>query len=89
VPGYSASQIEIMAHGNVLTVFSGKKEADPSRYLHKGIAAEPFERTFYAGRLCTSTQANMADGLLMLELEREIPEAMQPRKININASGTE
>jgi molecular chaperone IbpA len=84
VPGYSSEQLEIVAQQNILSVSGRKTDAGGDRYLHKGIAAKPFERRFMLGDYVQVRNASLADGLLILDLEREIPEAMKPRKIDIS-----
>ncbi len=83
VPGYSSDDIEIVSMQNVLTVAGRKTEDAGDRFLHKGIAAQPFERRFMIGDHVQVRSANLADGLLRIDLEREIPEALKPRKIDI------
>jgi molecular chaperone IbpA len=83
VPGYSTDKLEIVAKQNFLTVSGDQKHSPSDRYLHKGIAAQPFEHRFMLGDYVQIRNATLADGLLTLHLQREIPEALKPRKINI------
>ena len=90
VAGFKPDEVDITAHQNVLIV-SGRKndEADSkgSDYIYRGIATRSFERRFALADHIQVKGADMKDGLLAIELVREIPEAMKPRKINIG--GTE
>ncbi len=88
VPGYSADEIEIIAKQNLLTVSAARKEAGGASYVHKGIAAQPFERRFMLGDHVQVRSASLEEGLLTLALEREIPEALKARKIEIRATAS-
>ena len=86
VAGFKADEIDITAQQNVLIV-SGRKneESDDERsdYIYRGIATRAFERRFALADHIQVRGADMKDGLLSIELKREIPEAMKPRKIDI------
>jgi molecular chaperone IbpA len=85
VAGFKRDEIEIVAHQNMLTV-TGRRSEQKGRdgsYLHMGIATRAFERRFELADFVRVTGADLADGLLTIELAREIPEAMKPRKIAI------
>ncbi|MCX2801404.1 Hsp20 family protein [Microbulbifer thermotolerans] len=84
VAGFEQSELDIQVEQNRLTV-SGKKaeEKQQRNYLHRGIAARNFERRFQLADHVKVTDAKLANGLLHIELVREIPEAMKPRKIEI------
>jgi molecular chaperone IbpA len=85
VAGFSADEIDITARQNLLVV-TGRKAENRNRdgnYLHMGIATRAFERRFELADFVRVEAADMKDGLLSLELVREIPEAMKPRKIEI------
>ncbi|MBO9575470.1 MAG: Hsp20 family protein [Sphingobium sp.] len=90
VAGFKAEEIDITAQQNLLQV-SGRKEEtsedDRARFLHLGIANRNFERRFELADFVRVENANLADGLLSVELVREIPDAMKPRKIAINGKG--
>ena len=60
------------------------RKQDQVEYVHRGIAARPFERRFNLADFVEVKQASFEDGLLQIELERKIPESMKPRKIDIN-----
>ena len=89
VAGFKPDEVDITAHQNVLIV-SGRKndEADSkgSDYIYRGIATRSFERRFALADHIQVKGADMKDGLLAIELVREIPEAMKPKKINIGGS---
>lgn len=61
-----------------------KREPDARTYLHRGIATRSFERQFELADYVEVTDATMGEGLLVIELKREIPEALKPRRIPIN-----
>ncbi len=85
VAGFDESELSIEVKENTLSV-TGEKAADESQrnYLHQGIAARNFERRFQIADHVKVVGANLANGLLDIELRREIPEAMKPRKVAIN-----
>lgn len=91
VAGFSAADIDITARQNMLVVTGRKAEnrAKDGNYLHMGIATRAFERRFELADFVRVESADMKDGLLSIELLREIPEAMKPRKIDINAGRSE
>ena len=84
IAGFSEEELDIETHEGVLVV-QGKKSADGTdrKFLYQGIAERGFERRFQLADYVKVTGAAMDNGLLHIELEREIPEAMKPRKINI------
>lgn len=87
VAGFSSNDIDITARQNMLVV-TGRKSENRSKdgnYLHMGIATRAFERRFELADFVRVERADMKDGLLSIDLIREIPEAMKPRKIDINA----
>jgi len=89
VAGFKPEEIDITAQQNVLVVSGRKKdESDEqgSNYIYRGIATRSFERRFALADHIQVMGADMKDGLLSIELVREIPEAMKPRKINIGGS---
>jgi len=83
VAGYREDEIEIVAQQNQLVVTGKRAEEDGGRYLHRGIAARPFERRFQLADFVEVRSANLENGLLTIELERVVPEAMKPRRIAI------
>ena len=89
VAGFKPEEIDITAQQNVLLV-SGRKrdesEEKGSDYIYRGIATRSFERRFALADHIQVKGADLKDGLLSIELVREIPEAMKPKKINIGGS---
>lgn len=85
VAGFTQDEIDITAHQNQLIVSGQKREDDGATYIHRGIANRSFERRFGLADHITVTGADLRDGLLSIELTREIPEAMKPRKIDIGS----
>jgi molecular chaperone IbpA len=87
VAGFKAEELDIVAQQNLLQV-SGRKEepagADRAKFLHVGIANRSFERRFELADFVRVETAALADGLLTVDLVREVPEAMRPKKIAIN-----
>jgi len=88
VAGFTEKDLNITFHSDRITV-SGRKEErnDGVEYLYHGIASRAFERTFRLADHMKVTGAELKDGLLRIELVREIPEEQKPRMIQINASG--
>lgn len=87
VPGFKLDEIEIVAQQNQLSVTGKPAEEDPKRdYLHRGIARRAFERRFQLADYIEVSGASFADGLLTIELNRVVPEAMKPRKIEIGSN---
>ncbi len=93
VAGFGENDIEITAQENLLVV-SGNlgepREADTT-YLYRGIATRAFERRFSLADHVKVVGAKLADGVLQVDLERELPEAMKPRRITVESkpgSGT-
>ena len=88
VAGFDRSEISIESENDTLKVVGRKnKEQGKHTYLHRGIAARDFEQRFRLADHVKAVGATMDNGLLSVELVREIPEAMKPRKIAIE-SGT-
>ena len=87
VAGFRPGEIEVTAQQNLLVVSGRKQESEESRYIHRGIAARDFERRFGLADYVQVKNAELKDGMLSIELVREIPEAMKPRKISIGAAG--
>jgi molecular chaperone IbpA len=84
VAGFSTDELNISVQEGVLTV-TGKalKEEEPKQFLHRGIARRAFERRFELADHIQVTGADLANGLLHIDLVREVPEAMKPRTIKI------
>jgi molecular chaperone IbpA len=87
VAGYRPEEIDVTSHQNVLVVTGRKKEQPEGRnYLYRGIAAGGFERRFQLADYVFVKDARLNDGLLEIDLKRELPEEVKPRKIEINRS---
>ena len=85
--GFSESELEISSEQNTLTVSGKQSAADDKQFLYQGIAARSFERQFQLAEHVTVVSARLEHGLLHIDLEREIPEEMKPRKIEISSGG--
>ena len=86
VAGFRPEEIEITAQQNQLIVAGRKTSDDEGRYIHRGIATRAFERRFALGDYVQVRDADLRDGLLSIELVREIPESMKPRRIDIGSA---
>lgn len=85
VAGFSEADLDIEVRENTLTVSGRKPDGEDGRtFLHQGIAARSFERRFELAEHVKVEGARLANGLLNIDLKREIPEAMKPRKIAIS-----
>lgn len=84
VAGFSERDLEIEVHENSLRITGARPETDDHRtFLHQGIAGRSFERRFQIAEHVKIEGASLVNGLLNIELRREIPEAKKPRKIEI------
>lgn len=88
VAGFRPQDIDITAQQNLLTVQGKKREEvdDGSQLLHIGIANRGFERRFELADFVRVERADLADGLLVIDLVREVPEAMKPKKIAVGGN---
>lgn len=87
VAGFKPGDIDITAQANLLIVKGNKPEDNlEGEYLHVGIAQRGFERRFELADYVRVDGADLADGLLVIDLVREIPEAMKPKKIAIGGN---
>ena len=84
IAGFKPADIEITAQQNLLVV-QGKKGDEPSagQFLHVGIAQRGFERRFELADYVRVDDANLEDGILSIDLVREVPDAMKPKKIPV------
>lgn len=88
--GFSRDELEITAQDNVLIVTGRAQESaegDQREFLHRGIAKRAFERRFQLADTIKVTGASYNDGLLDIQLVREVPEHKKPRTIQIDGSG--
>lgn len=84
VAGFREQELEVQVKDDILTVSGTKKEDDKERkYLYRGIANRSFERKFQLADHVRVLDARLKDGLLHIDLAREIPESMKPRRIDI------
>ena len=83
--GFMPEEITITAEQNVLTVEGRKAEKGDRQYLYQGISARPFRRVFNLADYVQVKGASFENGLLKIDLVREVPEGMKPRRIEINA----
>lgn len=85
VAGFRPADLDITAQQNLLTVKGSKRdEVTEGEMLHVGIANRGFERRFELADYVRVDNADLADGLLVVDLVREVPEAMKPKKIAVN-----
>jgi molecular chaperone IbpA len=85
VAGFSEGDIEIVAQDNALSVIGRQsKEETPKNFLYRGIAGRPFERKFELAEYIQVSGASLENGLLHIELVRQVPEAKKPRNVKIN-----
>ena len=85
VAGFEPDELNVTGQQNLLTVTGRKQDGDNIQYLHRGIATRAFERRFELADYVKVTGARLENGLLTIDLVREIPEAMKPRRIPVNA----
>lgn len=87
VAGFSPSELSVVAQANSLAI-TGKSQRDDSqaKFLHRGIAGRAFERRFDLADHIAVKGASLDNGLLSVDLVREVPEAMKPRSIRIGGT---
>lgn len=86
LPGFASDELDVVQQENVLAI-TGKKDAraDEAEVLHRGILEGTFRKTFQLAEHVKVKAAMFKDGLLTIDLQREIPEALRPRRIEIKA----
>ena len=84
VAGFSEADLNVEVRENSLIISAGKSEEEKKNYLHRGIASRSFKRQFQLADHVQVTGANHSDGMLHVELKREVPEALKPRQIQIS-----
>lgn len=89
VAGFSGDELTVEVKDGALIIAARKAEEDPARtYLHRGIATRAFERRFALADHMKVTGAAHVDGMLHIDLVREVPEALKPRRIEIAKGDT-
>jgi len=88
VAGYRAEDLEITEHDGVLTVEGKIAREEGKTYLHKGIAGRNFRRVFYLDQYVRVSNSTLDNGILTIVFVQEVPEALKPKRITINSSGT-
>ncbi|MBX4864440.1 Hsp20 family protein [Rhizobium leguminosarum bv. viciae] len=86
VAGFTQDELDVTFQSNLLTVTGKKQEAAAEGYLHRGIAGRQFEHRFELADHVSVNGADLSHGLLSIDLVREIPEALKPRKISIESA---
>ncbi|WP_151193534.1 Hsp20 family protein [Cysteiniphilum sp. JM-1] len=87
IAGFKESEIDIVVHQGKLTVTGNKNEDSKERkFIHRGIAERSFTHTFELADHIEVKDAQFENGILNISLLKEIPEAMQPKKIKINSN---
>ena len=85
VAGFKPDQINVTVERNTLTVAGRESQKQDHDYVHRGIAARDFERRFGLADFVEVKDATFEDGLLQIDLARELPEAMKPKRIQIRS----
>lgn len=87
VAGFSEDELNLESRENTLTISGSKssQSGDEANYLHRGIATRDFERRFQLADHVEVTNASLANGLLHVDLTRELPEVLKPRQIQIKS----
>jgi molecular chaperone IbpA len=83
--GFAPDEVTVTAEQNMLTVEGRKADQGDHQYLYQGISGGPFRRQFSLADYVQVKGATFKDGLLRIELVREVPEAMKPRRIAIKS----
>ncbi|RFB85495.1 molecular chaperone Hsp20 [Rhizobium leguminosarum bv. trifolii] len=86
VAGFSQDDLDLTFQSNLLIITGDKRETQSDYYLHRGIAGRPFEHRFELADHVRVSGADLTNGLLSVDLVREVPEAMKPRKIEIQTN---
>lgn len=88
VAGFRETELEIVVKDDILSVAGTKQEdTNERRFLYRGIANRGFERKFQLADHVRVLDARLTDGLLRIDLAREIPESMKPRRIEVRSEG--
>ncbi|MDA9391271.1 heat-shock protein, partial [Bradyrhizobium sp. CCBAU 45394] len=86
VAGFSPDEISVTAEQNVVTIEGNKTDKTEREFMYRGISTRAFKRQFNLADYVQVKNASFDNGLLKIELVREIPEAMKPRRIAINGA---
>jgi molecular chaperone IbpA len=87
IAGFNAADLDITQNNNTLIVTGNQDKGENDvQFLHRGIATRSFERQFELAEHVNVTNAGLENGLLLIDLKREVPEELKPRKIAIGAS---
>ena len=86
--GFTPDEVALTAEQNVLTLEGRKGDKEEKTFLHRGISARPFKRQFTLADHVEVKGARFENGLLLIDLQREIPETMKPKRIAINGAGS-
>ncbi len=84
VAGFAEADLNVEVKENSLIISGGKADEEKKNYLHRGIANRSFKQKFQLADHVQVTGANHSDGMLHVELKREVPEALKPRQIQIS-----
>ena len=84
--GFTPEEVALTSEQNVLTLEGRKAEKEGTSFLHRGISTRSFKRQFTLADHVEVKGAHFENGLLVIDLQREIPEAMKPRRIEINGA---
>ena len=86
IAGFAPNEIELVQHGNTLSVTGQKKtEQNRNEMLHQGLAFRAFKQTFNLDDHVKVAAASLEHGLLLVELVREVPEQLKPRRIDVTS----
>ena len=88
VAGFSEADLNVEVRENSLIISASKAEEEKKSYFHRGIATGCFVRRFQLADHVHVTGANQSNGMLHVELKREVPEALKPKKIHISGSSS-
>src|SRR6201992_725147 len=84
--GFTPNEVELTVEQNVLTLEGRKAEKDERTFVHRGISARDFKRQFTLADHVEVKGARFENGLLVIDLQREVPEAKKPRRITIGGA---
>jgi len=87
VAGFEENELDIQVEKDVLTVCGKKTDREDGKYLYREISTQDFEQRFNLADYIEVKDAKLKNGLLSISLVKEIPEAMKPKRIDINTSG--